>query len=269
MTQPLWQLSGSELVAGIRNRQFTCTDVVIGAVTRMRQCNPAINAITLDLGDSAVDQAEELDRRLAVGEAPGPLFGVPVTIKDNVDVAGQRTRLMREWDQFLDRYPLALTFSITLTTTGFRRHLAALFCAACLGAQADGAAPTVEYLDAPGAVARDLPFSEAVRVGHTIYLSGQLGVKPGTLELVPGGIKAETRQTLENIRTTLERHGSAIGDVVKCTAFLADMNEWADMNVVYREFFPDRRPARSAMGVNGLAFDARIELECIAAVPTE
>jgi len=145
------------------------------------------------------------------------------------------------------------------------RHITALVCTACLvAADANAEAPTVEYLDAPGAVARDLPFSEAVRVGHTIYLSGQLGVKPGTLELVPGGIKAETRQTLENIGTTLARHGSSIGDVVKCTAFLADMDEWADMNAVYREFFPDKRPARSAMGVNGLAFNARIELECIA-----
>jgi amidase len=91
MTQPLWQLSGSELVAGIRAGQFTCSDAVTSAVARMRQCNPTINAITLDLGDPALDAAAELDRRLARGEAPGPLCGVPVTIKDNVDVAGQRT----------------------------------------------------------------------------------------------------------------------------------------------------------------------------------
>ena len=122
----------------------------------------------------------------------------------------------------------------------------------------------VEFLEAPGDVARDLPFSEAVRVGHTLYLSGQLGVKPGTLELVSGGIAAETRQTLENIRATLERHGASLGDIVKCTAFLADMNEWAAMNTVYREYFPARRPARSALGASGLALGARIELECIA-----
>jgi len=131
-------------------------------------------------------------------------------------------------------------------------------------ATAGEVAPTIEYLEAPGDVARDLPFSEAVRVDHTIYLSGQLGVKPGTLELVPGGITAETRQTLDNIRATLERHGAALENIVKCTAFLADMNEWAAMNTVYREYFPMRRPARSALGASGLALGARIELECIA-----
>jgi reactive intermediate/imine deaminase len=127
-----------------------------------------------------------------------------------------------------------------------------------------GESSSVEFLVSPDPATRELPFSEAVRVGDTIYLSGQLGVKPGTLELVAGGIRAETRQTLENIRATLERHGSSLADVVKCTAFLADMKEWADMNSVYREFFPGKKPARSALGVNGLAFDARLELECIA-----
>jgi reactive intermediate/imine deaminase len=139
-----------------------------------------------------------------------------------------------------------------------------LLCAGIGSVTAADAPPIVEFLEAPDAVARDLPFSEGVRVGHTIYLSGQLGVKHGTLELVPGGIEAETRQALENIRATLERHGSSLDDVVKCTAFLADMDEWARMNAVYREFFPKHRPARSALGVDGLALDARLELECIA-----
>ena len=153
-------------------------------------------------------------------------------------------------------------------TTTMRRSRAVCFaltltCLAVAGAAVAGT--RVEFLEAPGD-SRDLPFSEAVRVDDTIYLSGQLGVKPGTLELVPGGIQPETRQTLENIRATLERHGSSMADVVKCTAFLADMEGWADMNAVYREYFPGKKPARSAFGVSGLAFDARLELECIAVV---
>lgn len=127
--------------------------------------------------------------------------------------------------------------------------------------------PDVEYLAAPNADALELPFSEAVRVGNTLYLSGELGRRPGSLEVVPGGIGPETRQTLTNIRATLERHGSSMGDVVKCTAFLADMGEWEQMNVVYREFFEnDALPARSALGASGLALGARVEIECIAVV---
>ena len=110
-----------------------------------------------------------------------------------------------------------------------------------------------------------LPFSEAVRVGGTLYLSGQIGVVPGTLDLVPGGIEEEARQTMENIRTSLQAHGYTMRDVVKCTVMLADMSEWAAFNEVYRTFFAGRYPARSALGANGLALGARVEVECIAA----
>ncbi len=121
----------------------------------------------------------------------------------------------------------------------------------------------VEYLSSPGTEDLDLPFSAAVRVDNTIYLSGALGNIPGTLELAEGGIQGETRQTLENIKTTLETFGSSMDDVVKCTVFLADIGEWAAMNEVYVTYFDDK-PARSAMGVNGLALGARVEIECIA-----
>ena len=111
-----------------------------------------------------------------------------------------------------------------------------------------------------------LPFSEAVRVGHMLYLSGQLGYDRETAKLVEGGIAAETKKTLENIKATLEKHGSSMAEVVKCTVFLADIKEWAAMNEVYITYFPSNPPARSALGSSGLALDARTEIECMATV---
>jgi reactive intermediate/imine deaminase len=108
-------------------------------------------------------------------------------------------------------------------------------------------------------------FSEAVRVGHTLYLSGKLGTVPGQ-GLVEGGIQPETRQTLENIKATLEDYGSSMDEVVKCTVFLADIAEWSAMNEVYTTFFPENKPARSAVAGSGLALNARVEIECIATV---
>lgn len=76
-----------------------------------------------------------------------------------------------------------------------------------------------EHLNAPGSAERNLPFSEAVKVGHTLYLSGQIGTIPGKLEVVSGGIQPETRQTMENIKAVLERHGATMDHLVKCTVF--------------------------------------------------
>ena len=123
----------------------------------------------------------------------------------------------------------------------------------------------VEYLQAPGTEDLDLPFSSAVRVGNTLYLSGSIGVIPGTMDLAEGGIQGETRQTMDNIGQVLETFGSSFDRVVKCTVFLADMAEWGAMNEVYRTYFQNP-PARSALGVSGLALDARVEIECIAVV---
>jgi len=111
-----------------------------------------------------------------------------------------------------------------------------------------------------------LPFSEAVRVGNTLYLSGQLGIDPATSKLAEGGITGETRQTLENIKASLEKHGSSMAEVIKCTVYLADIREWAAMNEVYVTFFTTNLPARSALGTSGLALDARTEIECMATV---
>ena len=126
------------------------------------------------------------------------------------------------------------------------------------------AAAEVEYLNSPSVESLDLPFSEAVRVDNTLYLSGQLGNLPGSHELVKGGIAAETRQTLENISATLQRHGSSLQQLVKCTIFLADIKEWPQMNEVYKTFFRGHFPARSALAGSGLALGARVEMECIA-----
>ena len=127
------------------------------------------------------------------------------------------------------------------------------------------ASPSVEYLTPYGAPTR--PFSPAVRVGNMLYLSGQIGVPSATATaVVSGGIEAETRQTMENIKDVLQRTGSSMDHVVKCTVMLADMREWDRMNVVYASYFPKNKPARSAIGANGLALGARVEIECWAAV---
>ena len=110
---------------------------------------------------------------------------------------------------------------------------------------------------------KDLPFSEAVRVRNTLYLSGHIGID-SAMKLVPGGIAAETRQVMENIKATLERYGSTIDHVIKVTVMLADIKEWEEMNNVYVQFFSKHLPARSSLGANGLAMGARVEIECIA-----
>ncbi len=140
-----------------------------------------------------------------------------------------------------------------------------LLAVSLTGVNAD-AAETVEYFKAGSDTERQLPFSDAVRVGNLLYLSGKIGNIPGTMDLAAGGIQGETRQTLENIRTSLDRAGSSLQEVVKCTVFLADISEWAAMNEVYIEFFAENPPARSALGVNGLALGARTEIECIATI---
>jgi reactive intermediate/imine deaminase len=125
------------------------------------------------------------------------------------------------------------------------------------------AAQQKEVLQVPGAVA-GLPFSAAVRVGSVIYLSGQIGNRLGTREVVTGGVAAETRQALENIRTVLEAAGSSLDRVFKCTVFLADIGEYNAMNEVYAGFFPTDPPARSTVAGSGLALGARVEIECMA-----
>lgn len=107
------------------------------------------------------------------------------------------------------------------------------------------------------------PFSAAVRVGDTLYMSGMLGMKDR--KLVEGGTGAETAQALENITARLAEHGLTTADVVKCTVFLADIADFSEMNEQYVKVFAPPRPTRSALGVSGLALNANVEIECIAA----
>ena len=123
-----------------------------------------------------------------------------------------------------------------------------------------------EYLPTPASTTGlKLPFSEAVRVGDVLYLSGSIGLDSSGV-LVGGGIEPETHQTLANMRAVLERHGSSMDQVIKCTVMLADMAEWPAMNGVYLQHFSTNLPARSAFGTSGLALGARVEIECIALI---
>jgi len=127
--------------------------------------------------------------------------------------------------------------------------------------------PFVEYLTSESASSSDLPFSDAVRVGQMLYLSGRIGVLPGSNVLALGGITGETKQVMDSMRNLLARNGSSMNNVVKCTVMLADIEEWAEMNSVYVTYFPEHKPARSAFGTSGLAMGARVEIECLATVP--
>ena len=125
-----------------------------------------------------------------------------------------------------------------------------------------GRAPDPQFLTPYGAP--QYPFSPAVRVGGLLFLAGQIGTDSAG-RLVPGGIEAETRQTLANISDVLARTGSSMERVIKCTVMMADMREWPAMNAVYARAFPRNLPARSAFGATALALGARVEIECIAA----
>ena len=133
--------------------------------------------------------------------------------------------------------------------------------AACSTAPALQLAP--QYPPVPAGSNR--AFSPLVKANGLIFLAGQLGTD-STGRLVAGGIREETRQTMANVKSLLERNGSSMDRVLKCTVFLADMAERQAMSDVYVTFFPaDKRPARTAAGANGLALNARVEIECVAA----
>ena len=122
----------------------------------------------------------------------------------------------------------------------------------------------------PEGVARLPVFSTAVRTGDLLFLSGQIGTLPGVSPptVIDGGVAAETRQTMENVVTVLEAAGLGLEHLVKCTVFLADIEDYAAVNEVYASFFPSDPPARSALAGSGLALGSLVEIECIAAYPS-
>ena len=108
-------------------------------------------------------------------------------------------------------------------------------------------------------------YSQAIQVGNLVYTSGQIPVNPATGVFIEGGIKEQTRQSLTNVKAILEEAGLSMSNVVKTTVFMADMNDFADMNAVYAEFFAEPYPARSAVAIKTLPKGALVEIEVIAA----
>jgi reactive intermediate/imine deaminase len=115
-----------------------------------------------------------------------------------------------------------------------------------------------------GVLPESLPFCSAVRVGETVYVSGNIGNPAGELELVEGGVGAETRQALAHMETALEAAGSSKERVVKCLVFLVDIADFQAMNEAYSAFFGGHKPARSTVAVAGLVLGAKVEIECVA-----
>ena len=111
------------------------------------------------------------------------------------------------------------------------------------------------------------PYSAGVRGGDLVFTAGQIGLDPLTGEVVPGGIQAETRQVLRNLQGILDAAGSSLQDVVKTTVFLRDMNDFAQMNTIYAEFFSQDYPARSTVQVSALPKGVAVEIEAIALCP--
>ncbi|MBE7435132.1 MAG: RidA family protein [Anaerolineales bacterium] len=108
------------------------------------------------------------------------------------------------------------------------------------------------------------PYSQAIHIGNLVYTAGQVGLDPATMELVPGGIEEQTRQTLKNLTNVLATAGVSTSNVVKTTVFLKDMNDFAKMNAIYAEVFGENPPARTTVAVAGLPKGALVEIECVA-----
>ena len=119
----------------------------------------------------------------------------------------------------------------------------------------------VETSGAPAAIG---PYSQAVKTGSLVFVSGQVGLVPGTGMMVEGGVEAQTRQCMENVKAVLEAAGSSLAGVVKAMVFLTDMADFAKVNSIYGEFFPENPPARACVEVSALPKEALVEVEVVA-----
>ncbi len=157
----------------------------------------------------------------------------------------------------------------------FRKHRRAVSCAIVLvltgcahaaGAQGGQGPGTDRQVVNPPGISPLVPaYSVAIRAGNQVFVSGMTGVKPGTQDIIEGGVAAQTRQTLENIRTSLQAAGATMAEVGECTVFLVDMADYAAMNAVYIEFFRVDPPARATLAVSALPRPAaRVEIKCSA-----
>jgi 2-iminobutanoate/2-iminopropanoate deaminase len=127
---------------------------------------------------------------------------------------------------------------------------------------------TKEVISSPNAPKAIGPYSQAIKVGNTLYCSGQIPINPATGELVTGTIEEETRQVLENLKAVLLEAGFDFKDVVQSTVFMTDMNNYAKINAVYAEYFTEKPPARAAVQVANLPKFVNVEIMCVA-VKTE
>jgi 2-iminobutanoate/2-iminopropanoate deaminase len=174
-----------------------------------------------------------------------------------------------EWLRYARRlsalaaYPARRTFrmpDMTVPRTALLCGIVLTAACGCSAPASSGAASPAQYF--PSSVP-NAPFSAAVRVGDVVYLSGQIGI--GADGKLPGDFGEQAQQTMGNVAAALKQAGLGFDDVFKCTVMLADMSHWEDFNKIYVGYFKaDRLPARSAVGANGLARGALVELECLA-----
>ena len=157
------------------------------------------------------------------------------------------------------RSSVLVAFGAALLLTG---------CALAPAPQTAGTpAPAKQVINPPGISPLVPAYSVAVRAGDFVFVSGMTGIKPGTQDIIDGGVAVQTRQTMENIRTSLTAAGATLDDVVECTVFLKDMADYAAMNGVYTQFFRVDPPARATLAVTALPRPAAlVEIKCSARV---